>query len=198
MALPETFERLNIGAGDKPLPGFLNVDLPEFDATKPWPIETGSLIQVNADCVLPHIKDGEALDQLINECARVLAPNDGVFTFSVPDWRRPAEALQDVHHYRLIGPRTFYHYCNEPTKRPVEASGNWFQKPTWKYRRVEPDNVEGYLHPLMEGLLPLSTIRLGSTRMTWGTHLAMRLNATPLLRSGRLNWSMKRNGRVWE
>lgn len=194
--------RLNIGCGDKFLPGFYNLDLPEFDATKRscWKkFETGSIGQVNMDCVLPHIQSGKDLDTLIQEVARVLKPEQGIFSFSAPDWRKPSEGLQDVHHYRLIGPRTFWHYTREEsvTDRPLEASGVWFESPKWKHRRVDPKNLEGYAHPIIEAIVPLTGLPIGQSRMTVATHWAIRSKARFALRSGRLDWRMKRNGKPW-
>lgn len=191
--------KLNVGCGDKHLEGFMNLDLPEFDATKKWNMKTGSIDVVNMDCVLPHIQDGKKLDFLIRETARVLKPSTGIFTFSVPDWRQPEEALQDVYHYRLIGPRTFWHYTGHDTNRPLEASGNYFMKPTWKWRPVEPGNLEGYVHPLVQVLdfTNLGAIPLGKSKMNALTHFAIRTRQRWMLRSGRLNWTMKRNGEPW-
>lgn len=186
--------KLNLGAGDKPIAGWTNVDLYDFDATDTWPYPSGFIEAVNADCLLPHIPPGESgktdpLDRLLMECARCLKPN-GVFTFSAPDWRDPSNALGDLYHYRLISPRTFWHFWNEETNRPLEARGNFFMKPSWKVRRIQ-EQIEGESR-FLPGLLRMGTSDLGVL-----THLAFRFNARWALKSGRLDWTMKRNGRKW-
>lgn len=185
--------RINIGCGDKFLTGWVNLDLP-FDATQPWPFMTASLQAINADCVLPHIpppKSGELdpLANLFSEVARCLKPG-GVFTFSAPDWRKPSEALQDVYHYRLIGPRTLWHCWNPSPNRPLEVQANWFLKPSFQPRKIGiPLEGESRIFP---NLLPMGLNKAGVL-----THLAYRLNWRFLLQSGRLDWRMERNGVEW-
>lgn len=190
-------KRINVGCGDVPLKGFANFDVEDFDAcVAPWPFSTASIEQVNMDCVLPHIPqpghgERDPFDVLINETARVLTPDVGLFTFSVPDWRKPVDALQDVYHYRIIGPRTFHHYAVATANRPLEAKGLWFQKPTWTHRQIQDGALEGE-SKVLPGLL-----RVGQSNLGVLSHLAFRLKASWLLRTGRLDWSMKRNGSEW-
>ena len=83
--------KLNIGCGNKKLPGHLNVDKYEscdpdfvYDLNDiPWPWKDGSFFEVRADHVFEHLKR-ETWFEVFKECARVLATN-GLFYFSVPD-----------------------------------------------------------------------------------------------------------------
>jgi hypothetical protein len=132
---------INLGAGDKPLPEpWRNYDLPDFNvATDQWPFPDSSINRVNADCLLPHIappRNGEmdGFHHFMLQLARVLKPG-GLFTFTAPDWRDPKNALTDVYHYRLIGPRSFYHFTKEPTNRPLGANGVYFTNLKFKKNR---------------------------------------------------------------
>jgi len=186
--------KLNIGAGDIHLEGWTNTDVNDFDITKRWPYKNESADAVNADCVLPHIPfplsgQPDPLDNVIKECARVLVPC-GYFTFSCPDWRNPSEALTDVYHYRIIGPRTFYHYTHENKNlRPLEASGHYFERPTWF---VKP--VASYEMSLdSESKFLPNFLRFAKYNKGLFTYIFIALRLWPLLNSGRIQWTMKRN-----
>lgn len=83
--------KINLGCGDKILPGYLNVDVcgaPDAQvdlSVYPWPFETESAEEVLAEHFLEHVKDFEST---ILEIHRILKPN-GVFHFKVPHFSSP-------------------------------------------------------------------------------------------------------------
>lgn len=184
--------KVNIGAGDKPLEGWVNVDLEDFDATKRWPYPDASLAIVNADCLLPHFPppgpgERDPLDSFLVEAARCLHPG-GELRLTAPDYRVPCEALGDVYHYRLITPRTFYHFTQEETERPLEAGGLYFELPSVK--RVPLDDAAGGVPRVLSQFL-----RLGPWQEPILKIVARKLGLKFLLRSTHLSWTLKRNQR---
>lgn len=76
--------KLNLGAGDFPLDGWLNVDLPEFDlCIFPWPWINGSVEAMNASHVLEHF-DLTTIRCALAECRRILQAG-GWLTVAAPD-----------------------------------------------------------------------------------------------------------------
>ncbi len=77
---------LNIGAGDKPLPGFVSIDAKlGHDALK-LPYKDGEVDEVYASHVLEHIDRNKTLDAL-REWVRVLKPG-GRIRVAVPDFSK--------------------------------------------------------------------------------------------------------------
>jgi SAM-dependent methyltransferase len=80
--------KLNLGAGDDRLPGFLNVDiLPGATVdvvvdlnTRPWDIVSESVDHIRAYHIFEHLVDKAST---LNECYRVLIPG-GILEFEVP------------------------------------------------------------------------------------------------------------------
>lgn len=83
--------RLNLGCGEKKLPGYVNVDVcgqPDVKCdlgTFPWPFEDESADEILAEHFLEHVADYE---RTVFEIHRILKPN-GVFHFKVPHFRSP-------------------------------------------------------------------------------------------------------------
>ena len=75
--------KLNIGAGAHPLKGFVNLDLPDFDITKPWAIESSSVDYIHLSHVLEHVTREQAEDVIL-EAYRVLEIG-GRLHIAVPD-----------------------------------------------------------------------------------------------------------------
>lgn len=83
--------KLNLGCGDKLMPGYVNVDLcgkPDVVCDLsgfPWPFENSSADEIYSSHFLEHVLDFE---QTILEIHRILKP-DGVFHARVPHCRNP-------------------------------------------------------------------------------------------------------------
>lgn len=78
--------KLNLGAADRRIPGFLSVDVVPpadiiADLTQPWPWWDSSVDEVVAQDVFEHLPSKR---QTMNELWRVLKPG-GVATIGVPD-----------------------------------------------------------------------------------------------------------------
>src|SRR5215469_6344071 len=80
--------KLNIGAGEHPLDGWMNVDIGghpgtlRMDATKPFPFPNNEFSHIFTEHTLEHLPYGGAINCLI-ECHRTLTPN-GVIRVSIP------------------------------------------------------------------------------------------------------------------
>ncbi|SDS00578.1 Predicted SAM-depedendent methyltransferase [Friedmanniella luteola] len=80
--------RINVGAGRRALPGWVNTDISwrcaaHLDVVRPWPVPAGSVDLVHGDNVIEHL----TLEQgrvLLREAFRALAPG-GVIRLSTPD-----------------------------------------------------------------------------------------------------------------
>ena len=91
--------KVNLGSGNKPLPGFVNVDvLPTAtgvdviaDLREPLPFEAGSASVVYASHVLEHFPHAESVEML-REWRRILMPG-GRLLVAVPDLLIMAELL---------------------------------------------------------------------------------------------------------
>lgn len=81
--------KLNLGCGDKLMPGYVNVDIcgsPDLicDLSKfPWPFEDNSVEEVFAEHFLEHVDD---YDKTVREINRILSPR-GRLHFVVPHFR---------------------------------------------------------------------------------------------------------------
>jgi predicted SAM-dependent methyltransferase len=81
--------RLDLGSGESPIPGWVNVDLvghrPDlaWDLSMPLPLAEGSVEAIFTEHLLEHLPPTTALD-LIRECYRLLAPG-GTLRVGVPD-----------------------------------------------------------------------------------------------------------------
>jgi SAM-dependent methyltransferase len=85
--------KLNIGAGDSNIPGFIPIDAKlGHDALK-LPYETGTVDEVYASHVLEHIHHSKTLDA-VNEWVRVLKPG-GRIRIAVPDFHKVFRQYKD-------------------------------------------------------------------------------------------------------
>ena len=105
--------KLNLGCGEKPLLGFVNVDrrdLPGVNvihdlAEFPWPFETESVDAILAKHILEHFHDPRPF---LDECYRVCKPG-AYIQIEVPHWK---------HHYAHGMPdhfTTWAHNSFDPT-----------------------------------------------------------------------------------
>lgn len=104
--------RLNLGAGSRTLPGYVNVDrvqMPGIDQVwdldvAPWPWEDGSADSIHARDVFEHVADAVLF---MTECHRVLAPG-GTLWIRCPNISlNLADAFTDPTHRRFPTWSTF-------------------------------------------------------------------------------------------
>lgn len=116
--------RYNIGSGKKPMPGYVNVDLYEDDADEhwnasafPWPIESGTVDDLQMHHVLEHLPD---LHGTIAEAWRVLRVG-GTWTVTVPHCRGPNARC--VNHCRMFSVHTM------PRRGPLVTESHFLRVP---------------------------------------------------------------------
>lgn len=100
--------KLNVGCGNKPLKGFVNLDLTKhsehvdvaWDLNEmPWPFEDESFEKVAALSVLEHLRP-RLLDSM-DELWRILIPG-GVAVVKLPHWKANL-SWEDLTHLHLVG-----------------------------------------------------------------------------------------------
>jgi len=105
---------LNIGAGEKPIEGAINIDtleLPGIDKVcdiRYLTFESNEFDEVYAEYVLCQIGDSQDFKKAMNEVWRVLKPG-GLFHIKVPDANFPC-AFQDPMDCRYFVPETFDYF----------------------------------------------------------------------------------------
>jgi SAM-dependent methyltransferase len=99
MNTPDATLRLNLGAGSRPLEGFVNIDVRKrarvdvvADATD-LPFADGTAVEVQASSLLEHFRDPYSV---LDEAHRVLAPG-GRFVVRVPSPWSQAGQLDPTH-----------------------------------------------------------------------------------------------------
>jgi SAM-dependent methyltransferase len=148
--------RLDIGGGNNPNPGFVNIDilpLPKVDIVwdlekTPWPIDSESVLTATASHVLEHINPhkGVFID-VMNEIWRVLKPN-GQFAFVVPHAASHGYA-QDPTHCNMINETTMHYFDPDPEYRSIGPQlWNFYRPKPWKIER-QYFNPEGNLEVLL-------------------------------------------------
>jgi ubiquinone/menaquinone biosynthesis C-methylase UbiE len=128
-------ETLNLGAGNRIIPGAVNVDRTKHRAEidvvwdlnqVPWPWEDASFDKVAAIAVLEHL-DIDLLTAL-NECHRVLRPG-GQLVVKLPYWNSEASHDDPTHRW-YVGLRVFDQVCPE-TERGKAYS--FYTPHKWRY-----------------------------------------------------------------
>jgi hypothetical protein len=135
-------DKLNLGCGFNPIPGFLNVDRspachPDllFDAeTHPWPWETSSIREVLFFHSMEHMgADANTFLAMIRELYRVCAPLARV-RIIVPHPRHD-DFINDPTHVRAITPVLFTLFDREKNLRWIE--GHFANSPLAIYLGVD-------------------------------------------------------------
>lgn len=83
-------KRLNLGAGDHPIEGYLNLDGAKGDTIYPLPMDDGSVDEIRASHVLEHFSHTQVA-VVLNDWVAKLAPG-GVLRIAVPDFEKIARA----------------------------------------------------------------------------------------------------------
>jgi predicted SAM-dependent methyltransferase len=116
--------KLNLGCGDKKIPGFVNCDMqPSCNPDRvvdleslPWPFEDNCADEVVLSHVLEHLGESSKIYLgIIKELYRVCAPN-AVIRIAVPHPRHD-DFLTDPTHVRPILPDQFVMYSKAANKR---------------------------------------------------------------------------------
>ena len=100
--------KLNLGAGNYPIEGFVSVDLRDADVCHdltqfPWPWMHNSVVEIFASHVLEHF-DKETGRLFLEECHHILAP-EGTLHIAVPDMDKFIEAKNTGNWQALNGYR---------------------------------------------------------------------------------------------
>lgn len=144
--------RLDIGGGNNPQPGFVNIDiqpLPKVDIVwdlekTPWPLPDECVTTAIASHVLEHINPAKGIFiNVMNEIWRVLKPN-GQFAFVVP-YAESFGMYQDPTHCNFINEATMNYFD------PLHPSGyyQFYQPKPWKIIKM-PFSRTGVLECLLE------------------------------------------------
>lgn len=144
--------RLDIGGGNSPQPGFINIDilpLPKVDIvwdieTTPWPLPDECVSMAMASHVLEHINPAKGIFiNVMNEIWRVMKPG-GQFAFVVP-YAESFGMYQDPTHCNFINEATMAYFD------PLHPSGfyNFYHPKPWKIIK-QPFSRTGVLECLLE------------------------------------------------
>ena len=99
--------RLNLGCGERLLPGYVNWDRKTGQEAYPLPLPAGSVDEVRASHILEHFPQGQTAD-VLREWVRVLKPG-GVLRIAVPDFDwivneyQASKSQENGSHYPLMG-----------------------------------------------------------------------------------------------
>lgn len=149
--------RLDIGGGNNPNPGFVNIDilpLPKVDIvwdleTFPWPLPDDSCLTVTASHVLEHINPHKGVFiAVMNEIWRVLKPG-AQFAFVVPHGESPG-FIQDPTHCNPMNETTMHYFDPDPEHKTMGMALYQFYRPKpWKII-MQAVNPMGNLEVLLE------------------------------------------------
>lgn len=135
--------RLDIGGGNTPNPGFVNIDMLPLKTVDivwdleetPWPLPDECVITATASHVLEHINPHKGVFiNVMNEIWRVLKPG-GQFALVVPHASSPGYQ-QDPTHCNMINETTFHYFDPDPENKTMGPQLYNFYKPKpWKIIR---------------------------------------------------------------
>lgn len=148
--------RLDIGGGNNPNPGFVNIDilpLPKVDIVwdlekTPWPLPDECVITATASHVLEHINPHKGVFiNVMNEVWRVLKQN-GQFAFVVPHASSHGYQ-QDPTHCNMINETTMHYFDPDPELKTMGPQlWNFYRPKPWKIER-QYFNPQGNLEVLL-------------------------------------------------
>jgi len=92
--------RLNVGAGDKNITGYTNIDIKDGIDARKLPYEDGSVDEVYASHLLEHFDYDNEVDAVLKEWARVLRPG-GLMRISVPDVQKYIAVRNETNSFLL-------------------------------------------------------------------------------------------------
>lgn len=149
--------RLDIGGGNNPNPGFVNIDilpLPKVDIVwdlenTPWPLPDESVLMATASHVLEHINPHKGVFiNVMNEIWRVLKP-EAQFAFVVPHASSHGYA-QDPTHCNMINETTMHYFDPDPEGKTMGGQlYNFYRPKPWRIIK-QYFNPEGNLEVLLE------------------------------------------------
>lgn len=130
---------LNIGAGSKPHPDAINIDIYKgegidlvCDVESGLPYKDGTIDEVRAEYFLEQILENRTFVFVMNEIWRVLKP-EGLFEFKVPNAKYPT-AFKDPFDCRYFTKETFDYFDKE--NRRYEYYKGYGFKP-WKIESLK-------------------------------------------------------------
>lgn len=88
----DRMERLHLGCGNRLLPGWLNLDLPRYDITRPLPWKDGSVRAYYLEHVIEYVSQ-TSLCRFLREVWRTLRP-DGVLRLAITDRALHADGVR--------------------------------------------------------------------------------------------------------
>ena len=141
--------KLDLGCGKNKRPGFIGVDIENFDGVDvqtnlgvaPWPWKDGSVGEVYCSHFLEHL-NGEGRIHFFNELYRVLIP-DGRAQLITPHWRS-GRAYGDLTHQWPPVVEFFWYYLDKNWRAanaphvPLKCDFNC----TWGYSLSHPWNLK--------------------------------------------------------
>jgi len=124
--------KLDIGCGKNKVPGFIGMDYRNFPGVDivhdinvyPWPIENGSVAEINCSHFLEHLdhnRHNPERVRFMNEVYRILAPG-GKITIITPHWASN-RAYGDFTHADKPVSEMFFYYINKEWRK-VNAPDN--------------------------------------------------------------------------
>lgn len=148
--------RLDIGGGNNPNPGFINIDILPLSKVDivwdleetPWPLPNECVITATASHVLEHINPHKGVFiSVMDEIWRVLKPG-GQFAFVSPHASSHGYQ-QDPTHCNMINETTMHYFDPDPEGRNIGMQLYQFYRPKpWKIER-QYYSPEGNLEVLL-------------------------------------------------
>jgi SAM-dependent methyltransferase len=113
--------KLNLGAGNKKIPGAVALDLPEWDADRdPIPYPDGAVAVIHAYHFLEHVQDPV---KMLAECQRVLRPG-GLMIIVVPYYTSQMMA-HDLTHKHAFCEETWKITFRNPYYKQAGSPPEW-------------------------------------------------------------------------